>query len=203
MAAAATTSRAARRIGVEDEKLVFETMEKIKSIMSFDQMGIKDNLLCGIYNYGVEKPSVIQQRAMMSIINSCNAIAQAQSGIVKISMTALTICQVVDNASREAHALLLSLTRELASQIEKLIQTIGDFMNIQAHACIGGKSVGEDIRKLENEGHVMSGTLVRVCDMIKRRTPRTRANKPLILDETNEMLSRGFKNHNNKHLQRY
>lgn len=90
-------------------------------------------------------------------------------------------------------ALILSPTRELASQTEKVIRTIGDFMNIQAHACIGGKSVGEDIRKLEHGVHVVSGTPGRVCDMIKRRTLRTRAIKLLILDESDEMLSRGFK----------
>ncbi|KAL0717460.1 hypothetical protein Bca4012_066782 [Brassica carinata] len=90
-------------------------------------------------------------------------------------------------------ALILSPTRELASQTEKTIQAIGLHANIQAHACIGGKSVGEDIRKLENGVHVVSGTPGRVCDMIKRKSLRTRAIKLLILDESDEMLSRGFK----------
>ncbi|KAE8698486.1 DEAD-box ATP-dependent RNA helicase 2 [Hibiscus syriacus] len=193
MSAAATTSRATRRMGAEDEKLVFETTEGIEPIMSFDQMGLKDDLLRGIYNYGFEKPSAIQQRAVMPIINGRDVIAQAQSGTGKTSMIALTVCQVVDTASREVQALILSPTRELASQTEKVIRTIGDFMNIQAHACIGGKSVGEDIRKLEHGVHVVSGTPGRVCDMIKRRTLRTRAIKLLILDESDEMLSRGFK----------
>ncbi|KAA3462512.1 eukaryotic initiation factor 4A-3 [Gossypium australe] len=193
MAAAATTSRVARRIAADDDKLVFETTEGIEPILSFDQMGLKDDLLRGIYNYGFEKPSAIQQRAVMPIINGRDVIAQAQSGTGKTSMIALTVCQVVDTASREVQALILSPTRELASQTEKVIRTIGDFMNIQAHACIGGKSVGEDIRKLENGVHVVSGTPGRVCDMIKRRTLRTRAIKLLILDESDEMLSRGFK----------
>ncbi|KAK5837380.1 hypothetical protein PVK06_013190 [Gossypium arboreum] len=162
-------------------------------ILSFDQMGLKDDLLRGIYNYGFEKLSAIQQRAVMPIINGLDVIAQAQSGTGKTSMIALTVCQVVDTASREVQALILSPTRELASQTEKVIRTIGDFMNIQAHACIGGKSVGEDIRKLENGVHVVSGAPGRVCDMIKRRTLRTRAIKLLILDESDEMLSRGFK----------
>ncbi|KAL4308134.1 hypothetical protein GQ457_01G001400 [Hibiscus cannabinus] len=192
-AAATATSRAARRMGAEDEKLVFETTEGVEPILSFDQMGLKDDLLRGIYNYGFEKPSAIQQRAVMPIINGRDVIAQAQSGTGKTSMIALTVCQVVDTASREVQALILSPTRELASQTEKVIRTIGDYMNIQAHACIGGKSVGEDIRKLENGVHVVSGTPGRVCDMIKRRTLRTRAIKLLILDESDEMLSRGFK----------
>lgn len=78
-------------------------------------------------------------------------------------------------------ALILSPTRELASQTEKVILAIGDYINIQAHACVGGKSVGEDIRKLEYGVQVVSGTPGRVCDMIKRRTLRTRAIKLLIL----------------------
>jgi ATP-dependent RNA helicase len=77
--------------------------------------------------------------------------------------------------------LIVSPTRELASQTERIIRAIGDFVNIQAHACIGGKSVGEDIRKLEHGVHVVSGTPGRVCDMIKRRTLRTKAIKLLVL----------------------
>jgi ATP-dependent RNA helicase len=78
-------------------------------------------------------------------------------------------------------ALVLSPTRELASQTEKVIRTIGDFINVQVHSCIGGKSLGEDIRKLEYGVHAVSGTPGRVCDMIKRRALRTRAIKLLIL----------------------
>jgi hypothetical protein len=55
-------------------------------------------------------------------------------------------------------ALILSPTRELAQQTEKNLLAVGDFMNVQAHCCIGGHSVGEDIRKLENGVHVVSGT---------------------------------------------
>ncbi|KAK4785869.1 hypothetical protein SAY86_002558 [Trapa natans] len=177
----------------EDDKLVFETTPGVEPVVSFDQMDLKDDLLRGIYQYGFEKPSAIQQRAVMPIIRGRDVIAQAQSGTGKTSMIALTVCQIVDTASREVQALILSPTRELASQTEKTILAVGDFMNIQAHACIGGKSLGEDIRKLEHGVHVVSGTPGRVCDMIKRRTLRTRAIKLLILDESDEMLSRGFK----------
>ncbi|KAK1408764.1 hypothetical protein QVD17_40796 [Tagetes erecta] len=186
-------NRGRRNMMVDDEKLVFETSRGVEPIMSFDQMGIKDDLLRGIYQHGFEKPSAIQQRAVRPIIEGRDVIAQAQSGTGKTSMIALTVCQIVDTSSREVQALILSPTRELAAQTEKQILAIGDFISIQAHACIGGKSVGEDIRKLENGVHVVSGTPGRVCDMIKRRTLRTRAIKLLILDESDEMLSRGFK----------
>ncbi|KAI3979175.1 hypothetical protein MKX01_017000 [Papaver californicum] len=167
--------------GANDDNLVFETSPGVQAIMTFDQMGIKDDLLCGLYAYGFEKPSAIQQRAVLPIIKGRDVIAQAQSGTGKSSMVALTVCQMVETSSKEVQALILSPTRELASQTEKVILALGDHINIQAHACVGGKSVGDDIRKLESGVQVVSGTPGRVCDMIKRRTLRTRAIKVLIL----------------------
>lgn len=70
---------------------------------------------------------------------------------------------------------------------------LGDYLNVQCHACIGGTSVGEDIKKLDYGQHVVSGTPGRVFDLIKRRNLNTRNIKMLILDEADEMLSKGFK----------
>ena len=93
--------RSARRAAAEDEKLVFETTEGIEPVATFDEMGLKEDVLRGIYNYGFEKPSAIQQRALMPIIKGRDVIAQAQSGTGKTSMIALTACQLVDTANRE------------------------------------------------------------------------------------------------------
>ena len=70
---------------------------------------------------------------------------------------------------------------------------LGDYMNVQVHSCIGGTNVGEDIRKLDYGQHVVSGTPGRVFDMIRRRNLRTRSIKMLVLDEADEMLTKGFK----------
>lgn len=107
MASGAATSvvpaNRARRGGGSalDDKLDFVTTEGIEPILSFDQMGIKDDLLRGIYGYGFEKPSAIQQRAVRPIIEGRDVIAQAQSGTGKTSMIALTVCQLVDTSTRE------------------------------------------------------------------------------------------------------
>jgi len=63
-------------------------------------------------------------------------------------------------------------------------------MNVSCHACIGGTSIGEDIRKLEHGQQIVSGTPGRVFDMIKRRHLRTRNIKMLVLDEADELLNR-------------
>lgn len=104
MAAIATFRESRTREGGENaakEKLKFVTSEGIKPMASFDHMCLKDGLLRGIYNHGFEKPSAIQQRAIMPIIEGLDVIAQAQSGTGKTSMIALAACQLVDTASRE------------------------------------------------------------------------------------------------------
>lgn len=189
----AAARKSEQEMAEEDERLIFETSKGVEVISSFDSMGIREELLRGIYAYGFEKPSAIQQRAVLPIINGRDVIAQAQSGTGKTSMISLAVCQSIDTSTREVQALILSPTRELAAQTEKTILAIGDFMNVQAHACVGGRSIGEDIRKLEYGVHVVSGTPGRVYDMIKRRTLRTRSIKMLVLDESDEMLNRGFK----------
>lgn len=178
---------------MDEENLVFETTKGIKPIASFDEMGMNDKVLRGVYDYGFKKPSEIQQRAVMPILKGRDVIAQAQSGTGKTSMIAISVCQIVNTSSRKIQVLVLSPSRELASQTEKTIQAIGVHTSIQAHACIGGKSIGEDIKKLERGVHAVSGTPGRVYDMIKRGSLQTKSVKLLILDESDEMLSKGLK----------
>jgi ATP-dependent RNA helicase len=85
----------------EDESLVFETTPGVDVVTSFDAMGIKDELLRGVYNYGFEKPSAIQQRAIVPIVAGRDVIAQAQSGTGKTSLISMAVCQIVDMKVRE------------------------------------------------------------------------------------------------------
>lgn len=80
----------------------------------------------------------------------------------------------------------------MAQQIQKVIIALSDYMNIECHACIGGTSVREDMKKLESGAHIVVGTPGRVQDMINRRALRTQHLKMFVLDEADEMLSRGF-----------
>ncbi|EFJ29305.1 hypothetical protein SELMODRAFT_164382 [Selaginella moellendorffii] len=186
---------AVRRGGNEDgdQHVVFETSAGVEAITQFEKMGINESLLRGVFEYGFERPSAIQQRALIPIMRGRDVIAQAQSGTGKTSMIGIAVNQLIDTSVREVQALVLSPTRELADQTAKVVLTLGSHMNVQAHTCIGGKSFSEDIRKLEHGVHVVSGTPGRVYDMLKRRTFRTRHVKILVLDESDEMLSRGFK----------
>jgi len=176
-----------------DSRLEFETSEDVEVCPTFDAMGTKEELLRGIYHYGFDTPSAIQQRAILPISRGRDAICQAQSGTGKTATFAIGVLQSIDTSIRETQALILSPTRELAQQIQKVILALGDFMSVQCHACIGQRSIKEDIRKLDYGVHVVSGTPGRVFDMIKRKNLRVRNIKILVLDEADEMLSKGFK----------
>eukprot|EP00037_Helgoeca_nana_P000126 m.20309 g.20309 ORF g.20309 m.20309 type:complete len:396 (-) comp10181_c0_seq1:312-1499(-) len=177
----------------DDGELDFETSGKVEVTATFDEMGLKEDLIRGIYAYGFERPSAIQQRAILPILKGRDVIAQAQSGTGKTATFSISALQTVDTTVRETQVLILSPTRELAQQIQKVVLALGDYMSIQCHCCIGGTSVGEDIRKLDYGQHIVSGTPGRTFDMIQRRNLRTRGIKMLILDESDEMLNQGFK----------
>ncbi len=61
----------------------------------------------------------------------------------KTAVFSMGILQRLDTTSNDTQALVLSPTRELAEQTQKVILSLGDYMNVQCHACIGGKSIGE------------------------------------------------------------
>lgn len=177
----------------ETEEVEFTVSNEVDVVPDFESMGLRQELLRGIYDYGFEKPSAIQQRAVVPIIKGYDVIAQSQSGTGKTAVFSMGVLQRLDTASNDTQALVLSPTRELAEQTQKVILSLGDYMNVQCHACIGGKSIGEDIRRLDYGVQVVSGTPGRVFDMIRRRNLKTRNLKMLVIDEADEMLNKGFK----------
>jgi translation initiation factor 4A len=162
-------------------------------VTSFDDMNLKDLLLRGIYAYGFEKPSKIQQRGIMPILAGHDTIAQAQSGTGKTATFSISALQLIDNKSNTTQALMLSPTRELAQQTQKVVRALGDFLGITSHACVGGTLVRDDIRILRDGVQVVVGTPGRVTHMIESEVLDPRTIKMFILDEADEMLSRGFK----------
>jgi translation initiation factor 4A len=140
-----------------------------------------------------ERPSAIQQRAIVPVIKGHDVIAQAQSGTGKTATFSISILQKLDMDIKGTQALILAPTRELAQQIQKVVIALGDYMNIECHPCVGGTNVREDMAKLQEGSHVVVGTPGRVFDMINRRALRTDTIKIFCLDEADEMLSRGFK----------
>lgn len=160
---------------------------------TFEAMGLRKDLLKGIYGYGFDKPSAIQQRAIGAILSGRDVIAQAQSGTGKTATYSIAGLQMLDPDRRDTQVLVLSPTRELAIQTSKVMHTLGYYSSVTVHACVGGTSTGADIRKLEAGINVVSGTPGRVLDMFKRGSLKGKGLKLLVLDEADEMLAMGFR----------
>ncbi|CAI9093538.1 OLC1v1029050C1 [Oldenlandia corymbosa var. corymbosa] len=160
---------------------------------SFDSMGLEENLLRGIYAYGLEKPSAIQQRGIVPFCKGLDVIQQAQSGTGKTATFCTGILQRLDVRLVECQALVLAPTRELAQQIQAVMADIGRYLGFKVHACVGGTSTREDDRILAAGVHVVVGTPGRVFHMLQKKSLRADYLKMFVLDEADEMLSKGFK----------
>merc|ERR1712130_868755 len=140
--------------GMEPDGVIDSNWDEVCE--NFDDMNLREELLRGIYAYGFEKPSAIQQRAIVPCIKGLDVIAQAQSGTGKTATFSIAILEKIDTGLRECQALILAPTRELGQ-------------------------------------HIVVGTPGRVFDMISRKVLRPNDIKQFVLDEADEMLSRGFK----------
>jgi len=176
-----------------DQGFVFETSEDVEVCRTFDKIGLKEDLLRGVYAYGFDRPSPVQQRAIRPILKGRDVIVQSQSGTGKTSVFCLGALQAVDFNVQEPQALLLSPTRELAEQSAKVCLALGDYVGVKIHRCVGGKNVKEGIKVLKGGVHIVSGTPGRVLGMIQQKQLDAKRMKVLVLDEADEMFSKGFK----------
>jgi translation initiation factor 4A len=149
-------------------------------------------LILGIYGYGFEKPSPIQQKAILPMIQQRDVIAQAQSGTGKTATFAIGSLQLIDTSINEVQSLVLAPTRELAQQIASVFKFLGEFMNVKVHVFIGGTAIKKDIKNLEDGVHIVVGTPGRVQEMLNKNYLKLTNLKVFVLDEADEMLSRGF-----------
>ena len=172
-----------------------ETEQENKNIIkNWDDLELNENLLRGIYAMSFEKPSEIQQKAILPIIQNNDVIAQAQSGTGKTGAFSISTLQKIDLSLNEVQTIIIAPTQELSKQIYSVITQLGSFMNgLNVQLLIGGTSVQNDINLLDNSPpHIIVGCSGRIYDMIKRRHLRLDAVKLFVLDEADEMLSQGF-----------
>ena len=169
-------------------------MDSNIEIKKWDDLNINTSLLRGIYSYGFENPSQIQKKAIYPIINKKDVIAQAQSGTGKTGAFSISSLQYINVSLIETQVMIIVPTRELVLQIYKVIKGLSEFMeNVNIKTLIGGTSVSNDIEELKKPPHIIIGTPGRTFDMIKRNKINMLSIKLFILDEADEMLSRGFK----------
>ena len=159
---------------------------------TFDELNLREELQRGIYAYGFEKPSPIQQRAILPILQGRDTIGQAQSGTGKTGAFSISILEKLDLSIQDCQAVVVAPTRELVEQIYGVISQLGEYMGVTVHACMGGTRVGDEIRTLKRGVQVVVATPGRLFHMLKIGALRTDYIRMFTLDEADELLSQGF-----------
>jgi translation initiation factor 4A len=178
-----------RSISERDQKFYTENV-----VTSFEDLNLKETLLRGIYSYGFELPSAIQQKAILPVLDGHDVIGQAQSGTGKTATFSIGMLQRIDENMEKTQAIILTHTRELALQVKSVATALSNFMNIKINLTIGGISIRDNINELLENPHIVIGTPGRVLDMINKKALSTKYLKILIVDEADEMLSKIFLN---------
>jgi len=169
------------------------TMENIEKFDTFDAMQLSEEILRGIYAYGFERPSAIQQLAIMPIIKGKDIIGQAQSGTGKTGTFTIAALQKINFSMLEPQVLVIAPTRELAQQITSVFKGIGEYCNIKTICLIGGDDVRVNENALREGRHAIIGTPGRIYHMIDKKSLKLNNIKLLIIDEADVMLEKGFK----------
>lgn len=169
----------------------------IASIDTWDDLNLKSELLRGIYCNGFDTPSAIQKIAILPIIQERDIIGQAQSGSGKTGTFTIGVLQRIDVTKSTTQSIILAPTHELAKQIASVVTSIGSCMpGLIVKTMIGGNSVSDDIRDVTtNIPHIIVGCTGRIFDMLQRKAISPHNIRILVMDEADELLSEGFKDH--------
>ena len=163
----------------------------IETFNTFESMELDSNILRGIYANGFEKPSEIQKKGIKAIINNKDIICQAQSGTGKTATFTIALLQKIDFTLKQTQGIILAPTRELAHQIYSVAKTLSKYLEINICSCIGGTSIRETANLLK-DSQIIIGTPGRIHDMINKKYISLNNIVSVILDEADEMLSKGF-----------
>lgn len=180
---------------MNDNTINNNTIYETSIIDNWDNFDISPSLLRGIHAYGFERPSPIQQQAIKPLIDRQDVIAQAQSGTGKTATFTIGALQRVNVADLNTQVLILSPTRELATQTANVITNIGSCMTgLKVKTLFGGTQYEEGSSfSNKNVPHIICGCPGRIYDMMRKGKISCKYIKLIIIDEADEMLSTGFK----------
>ena len=163
--------------------------------MSFESLGIGEELLKSITSLGFTEPTPIQQKAIPVLLaGTKDFVGLASTGTGKTAAFGLPLLQLVDPSLRHAQALAICPTRELCVQITKDLHNYSKHLSgIQVTAVYGGASIGEQIRDLRKGPQIVVATPGRLIDLIERKAIHLDKIRYVVLDEADEMLNMGFR----------
>ncbi|MFZ3102165.1 MAG: DEAD/DEAH box helicase [Desulfitobacteriaceae bacterium] len=157
---------------------------------SFDQLGLIEALVTALKLEGIVEPTAIQEKAIPFALENRDVLGQSETGTGKTLAYLLPIFQKVDPNKREAQAVILAPTHELAIQIQRQIEILAknSGLAITAALIIGNVNITRQIEKLKEKPHILVGSSGRILELIQKRKINAQTIKTIVIDEADRLL---------------
>lgn len=159
---------------------------------TFDTFGLSDAILQSIKEAGFREPSPVQEQAIPLILEGNDIVAQAQTGTGKTAAFGLPTMSMIDSKSNNAQILVITPTRELATQVSDELYSLGKNSGVRTVTIYGGSSYTRQISLINKGASVVVATPGRMLDLLKNKRLPNFSPSIVILDEADEMLDMGF-----------
>jgi ATP-dependent RNA helicase RhlE len=162
--------------------------------MSFSELGLSEPLLRAVREQNYQSPTPIQAQAIPPILRGRDLLGCAQTGTGKTAAFALPLLQTLAASGRlrAPRALIVSPTRELATQIADDVRIYGQHLRLSAAVVFGGVSQVPQVAALRRGVDILVATPGRLLDLLQQRVVDLASVTVLVLDEADRMLDMGF-----------
>ena len=161
-------------------------------MQTFESFGLHQDILKAVKEAGFTEPSPVQEQAIPLVLAGNDIVAQAQTGTGKTAAFGLPTMSMIDASHNKVQLLVITPTRELATQVSDELYSLGRFCGIKTVTIYGGSSYSRQIGLIEKGASVIVATPGRMLDLLKNGKLPGFSPKMVVLDEADEMLDMGF-----------
>ena len=160
--------------------------------MTFRELGLNDDISSAIEEMGYTEPTPIQTESIPLVLAGRDVVAAAQTGTGKTAAFTLPLMQRIGLGDGRPIALVVSPTRELAQQIEKVAAVVGKHTGQRTCIVVGGVKYEPQVKRLKSGVEILVATPGRLLDLHERKDVDLSQVRVLVLDEADRMLDMGF-----------
>lgn len=158
---------------------------------AFADLGLSSAILAGVAKAGYLAPTPIQQEIIPVVLQGRDVIAQAKTGSGKTAAFALPAIDMLQ-FNKTVECLVLTPTRELASQIVSQFEIFGKHLGLKVATVVGGQSISRQVELVNKGVSVIVATPGRLLDLLQSKKLKHFAPTMVVLDEADEILDMGF-----------
>jgi len=164
-------------------------------MVTFRELGLKEEILKGIEELGFVEPMPVQEKVTPFLLgeDGSDLVALAQTGTGKTAAFGLPILHLTDVSEHRVQTLILAPTRELCIQIANDLKNYSKYMpGVRVVPVYGGEDIRKQLKQLDTPPQILVATPGRLIDLIDRKKVKLSSVRYLVLDEADEMLNMGF-----------